>query len=160
MEHHEDLHLIVVSPESTLFDGKVEIVTLPGELGSFSVLYDHAPLISSLIKGEIKYTEDELEKSIGISSGFVEEQYSFGLCGNLIHNYVFVSRKEKIYHIVDHINGCIELGGYFTPCCLGIILPVSLHTDIFYLFGLFMFMFGCCYRVSPQKWWRFTWWRK
>ena len=64
MEHHEDLHLIVVSPESTLFDGKVEIVTLPGELGSFSVLYDHAPLISSLIKGEIK--------SIGISSGFVE----------------------------------------------------------------------------------------
>ena len=69
MEHHEDLHLIVVSPESTLFDG---IVTLPGELGSFSVLYDHAPLISSLIKGEIKYTEDELEKSIGISSGFVE----------------------------------------------------------------------------------------
>lgn len=69
MEHHEDLHLIVVSPESTLFDGKVEIVTLPGELGSFSVLYDHAPLISSLIKGEIKYTEDEL---IGISSGFVE----------------------------------------------------------------------------------------
>ena len=36
MEHHEDLHLIVVSPESTLFDGKVEIVTLPGELGSFS----------------------------------------------------------------------------------------------------------------------------
>ena len=35
MEHHEDLHLIVVSPESTLFDGKVEIVTLPGELGSF-----------------------------------------------------------------------------------------------------------------------------
>ena len=52
MEHHEDLHLIVVSPESTLFDGKVEIVTLPGELGSFSVLYDHAPLISSLIKGD------------------------------------------------------------------------------------------------------------
>lgn len=51
MEHHEDLHLIVVSPESTLFDGKVEIVTLPGELGSFSVLYDHASLISSLIKG-------------------------------------------------------------------------------------------------------------
>ena len=71
MEHHEDLHLIVVSPESTLFDGKVDIVILP-ELGSFSVLYDHAPLISSLIKGEIKYTEDELEKSIGISSGFVE----------------------------------------------------------------------------------------
>lgn len=31
MEHHEELHLIVVSPESTLFDGKVEMVTLPGK---------------------------------------------------------------------------------------------------------------------------------
>jgi len=73
MEHHEELHLIVVSPESTLFDGKVGMVTLPGEVGSFTVLYDHAPLISSLVRGEIKYREeDELEKSIGISSGFVE----------------------------------------------------------------------------------------
>lgn len=73
MEHHEELHLIVVSPESTLFDGKVEMVTLPGEVGSFTVLYDHAPLMSSLVRGEIKYREeDELEKSIGISSGFVE----------------------------------------------------------------------------------------
>ncbi len=72
MEHHEDLHLIVVSPESTLFDGKVEIVTLPGEMGSFSVLHGHAPLISSLVKGAIRYREDELEKSIAISSGFVE----------------------------------------------------------------------------------------
>ena len=35
-------------------------------------MHDHASLISSLIKGEIKYTEDGLEKSIGISSGFVE----------------------------------------------------------------------------------------
>lgn len=72
MEHHEELHLTVVSPESVLFDGEVGIVTLPGESGSFSVLYDHAPLISSLVKGEIKYTEDETEKSIDISSGFVE----------------------------------------------------------------------------------------
>ena len=72
MEHHEDLHLIVVSPESTLFDGKVEIVPQKGGTATSSGLYDHAPLISSLIKGEIKYTEDELEKSIGISSGFVE----------------------------------------------------------------------------------------
>ena len=65
MEHHEDLHLIVVSPESTLFDGKVEIVTLPGELGSFSVLYDHAPLISSLIKGERTNWRNQLEYRVG-----------------------------------------------------------------------------------------------
>ncbi|MDE5676623.1 MAG: ATP synthase F1 subunit epsilon [Phocaeicola sp.] len=72
MEHHEGFHLIVVSPESTLFDGKAEIVTLPGKQGSFTVLYDHAPLISSLVKGKIRYVDDEQEHTIGISSGFVE----------------------------------------------------------------------------------------
>ena len=73
MEHHEDLHLIVVSPESTLFDGKVEIVTLPGELGSFSVLYDHAPLISSLIKGEDKiHGGRNWRNQLEYRSGFVE----------------------------------------------------------------------------------------
>lgn len=72
MEHQEDLRLIVVSPESTLFDGTVEIVTLPGEVGSFSVLYDHAPLVSSLTKGVVRYREEGEEKFIPISGGFVE----------------------------------------------------------------------------------------
>lgn len=73
MEHHESLHLIVVSPETTLFDGKVQIVSLPGEMGAFSVLFGHAPLISSLVAGEIRYREaDEPEKSIGLTGGFVE----------------------------------------------------------------------------------------
>lgn len=72
MEHHENIQLTVLSPERTLFDGKVEIVSLPGELGAFSVLHGHAPLISSLVKGEIKFREDGQEKSIGIAGGFVE----------------------------------------------------------------------------------------
>lgn len=76
MEHHEDLHLIVVSPESTLFDGKVDIVILPGESGSFSnpsSVYFISPFINDDINGAWSCrTEDGLEKSIGISSGFVE----------------------------------------------------------------------------------------
>lgn len=72
MEYYEDFYLIVVFLESILFDGKVEIVILLGELGFFFVLYDYVLLILLLIKGEIKYMEDELEKLIGILSGFVE----------------------------------------------------------------------------------------
>lgn len=72
MERLENLHLMIVSPESTLFDGDVEIVTLPGEMGSFSVLRNHASLVSTLVQGEIKYRAEGEEKSIGISSGFVE----------------------------------------------------------------------------------------
>ena len=42
------LHLSIVSPEKSIFDGDVSIVTLPGTVGSFSILPGHAPIVSSL----------------------------------------------------------------------------------------------------------------
>ena len=35
------LQLTIVSPEHILFEGDVQLVTLPGTLGSFTVLPDH-----------------------------------------------------------------------------------------------------------------------
>ena len=40
------LHLNIVSPEKELFNGEVESVTLPGTMGSFSILPQHAPIVS------------------------------------------------------------------------------------------------------------------
>ena len=34
----KELHLSIVSPEKSVFDGDVKIVTLPGTIGSFSIL--------------------------------------------------------------------------------------------------------------------------
>lgn len=34
----KEMHLVIVSPERMLFDGKVSQVTLPGEMGEFQVL--------------------------------------------------------------------------------------------------------------------------
>ena len=42
------LRLKIVSPERVEFDGEVESVLVPGTLGSFEILQDHAPIISSL----------------------------------------------------------------------------------------------------------------
>ena len=47
--------LEILSPERTLYSGEVERVTLPGALGEFTVLRRHAPIISALVKGEVKY---------------------------------------------------------------------------------------------------------
>ena len=44
----KELHLSIVSPEKSIFDGDVKIVTLPGMIGSFSILPGHAPIVSSL----------------------------------------------------------------------------------------------------------------
>lgn len=46
--------LEIVSPEATLFKGEVTSVTLPGEVGSFQILNNHAPIVSILKHGVIK----------------------------------------------------------------------------------------------------------
>ena len=69
----KELHLSIVSPEKNIFDGDVKIVTLPGTLGSFSILPGHAPIVSSLQAGTLSYTTMEgEERTIDIQGGFVE----------------------------------------------------------------------------------------
>lgn len=50
--------LKVISAEKIMFDGKVSLVTLPGEKGLFTVLENHASLVSVLRPGEIVYDEE------------------------------------------------------------------------------------------------------
>ena len=51
----KDLHLNIVSPEKDIFDGEVDSVTLPGAMGSFTILPQHAPIVSSLKAGLVSY---------------------------------------------------------------------------------------------------------
>lgn len=69
------LNLKIVSPEKIVFNGSVESVTVPGSLGRFEILIDHAPIISSLEKGSVDYkTVDGELNSFDILGGFVEMQ--------------------------------------------------------------------------------------
>ena len=68
----EAIALHIVSPEGTLVETTVSAVTLPGTLGPFEVLKNHAALISSLEKGEIVYVSEGAEQRLPIASGFVE----------------------------------------------------------------------------------------
>ena len=69
----KELHLSIVSPEKSIFDGDVKIVTLPGTVGSFSILPGHAPIVSSLQAGTLSDTTMEgEERTIDIQGGFVE----------------------------------------------------------------------------------------
>lgn len=69
------LTLKVISPEKVVFTGEVESVTVPGTLGAFEILVDHAPLISSLESGVVTYLPKGSEKAqLNIMGGFVEVQ--------------------------------------------------------------------------------------
>jgi F-type H+-transporting ATPase subunit epsilon len=60
----------ILSPGASLFIGEASMVTLPGASGSFSVLDQHAPLISTLTQGEIVI--DSGKMSIPILRGVIE----------------------------------------------------------------------------------------
>ena len=49
------LNLKIVSPSGVLFDNSVESVMVPGTLGPFEILNNHAPIISSLEPGEVSF---------------------------------------------------------------------------------------------------------
>ena len=66
------IQLHIVSPEGTLVKQAVSAVTLPGTLGPFEVLKNHAALISSLEKGDIVYVSEGKEERLPVASGFVE----------------------------------------------------------------------------------------
>ena len=53
------MHLEVITPEQKIFEGEVTITTLPGSDGSFQVMKNHAPLVSSLAKGRLSYETKE-----------------------------------------------------------------------------------------------------
>lgn len=69
------LRLKVVSPEKVLFNGEVTRVIVPGTVGEFEILEHHAPIISSLEKGCVKYqAQPTQEEKLDILGGFVEVQ--------------------------------------------------------------------------------------
>ena len=69
----EKLYLNIISPEKEIYDGEIESVTLPGTMGTFTILPQHAPIVSSLVSGTVTYvTKGAEEASFNIKGGFVE----------------------------------------------------------------------------------------
>jgi len=67
------MYLEIVTPEEKLFTGEVKLVKLPGSKGSFEILRNHAPIISTLGSGIIKLiTLEGKELSFEIKGGLVE----------------------------------------------------------------------------------------
>ena len=66
------LKLKIVSPEKVEFEGEASDVKVPGTMGNFEILDNHAPIISSLQKGTVEYTTTEGVKQLVITGGFVE----------------------------------------------------------------------------------------
>ncbi len=49
-----DLHCEIVTPEKQIYNGTVGLVTVPGDMGQFTILKNHAPIITTLGAGKIR----------------------------------------------------------------------------------------------------------
>jgi F-type H+-transporting ATPase subunit epsilon len=67
------LEVEIVTPQRIVFSGKAASVSVPGSLSPFQILYNHAPIVSSLDYGLVKIV-DENDKDIwyATSAGFTE----------------------------------------------------------------------------------------
>lgn len=64
--------LEIISAEEMLFTGEVSVVTIPGAKGEFTVLRNHAPLVSILTAGNITYRDEQgKDGSTSVGGGVV-----------------------------------------------------------------------------------------
>jgi F-type H+-transporting ATPase subunit epsilon len=63
----------IITPDKKVFEGEVKSVRVPGKKGSFQVLKDHAPIISTLENGPVILVDmDGKQISYEINGGVIE----------------------------------------------------------------------------------------
>ena len=72
MQEKDNIQLVVLTPEKTILDAKVSKVALPASKGRFMVLYNHAPVITSLEEGDIVYETAGVAARLHALGGFAE----------------------------------------------------------------------------------------
>jgi F-type H+-transporting ATPase subunit epsilon len=66
------IRLEIVTPERLAYADEVDAVILPGSEGELGVLPHHAPLISLLGAGELRFRRGATEETFAIVGGFVQ----------------------------------------------------------------------------------------
>ncbi|WP_395809654.1 ATP synthase F1 subunit epsilon [Daejeonella sp.] len=67
------MKLEILTPDKKVYEGEIRSVTVPGTMGSFEVLKDHAPIISTLEDGKVIIRKDNTsDETIHIKGGVIE----------------------------------------------------------------------------------------
>ena len=75
IQNNQKMLLDILTPEKQLFEGEVKSVKLPGTNGEFEILNNHAPIISTLTKGEIRVIDSSSkQETFSINGGVIEMQ--------------------------------------------------------------------------------------
>ena len=97
--------LSIISAESKVFEGKVENILVPGMVGDFLVLSNHAPCISSIRPGFLEFSEGTSDKQrYFVSGGIIEviNNMVSVLVDSAVSGEKFV--KEDITNLISEVD--------------------------------------------------------
>lgn len=67
------MNLVILTPEKELFAGPIKSVKVPGTLGQFEILNNHAPIVAALGEGDVRVIKEDGESlNYSIDKGFIE----------------------------------------------------------------------------------------
>ena len=97
--------LTIISAESKVFEGKVENILVPGMVGDFLVLANHAPCISSIRPGFLEFSEGTSDKQRYFVAGGIIE-VSNNMVSVLVDSAVSGEKivKEDITNLISEVN--------------------------------------------------------
>ena len=97
--------LTIISAESKVFEGKVENILVPGMVGDFLVLSNHAPCISSIRPGFLEFSEGTSDKQRYFVSGGIIEVIN-NMVSVLVDSAVSGDKivKEDITNLISEVD--------------------------------------------------------
>jgi F-type H+-transporting ATPase subunit epsilon len=66
------MKLQIITPDQELFSGEVNSIIVPGTDGLIGILNNHAPMVSSLKKGQVKVGLEKDERLFDVNGGVIE----------------------------------------------------------------------------------------
>ena len=98
--------LTIISAENKVFEGKVENILVPGMVGDFLVLANHAPCISSIRPGFLEFSEGTGDKQRYFVSGGIIEVSNDDMVSVLVDSAVSGEKivKEDITNLISEVD--------------------------------------------------------
>ena len=90
--------LEIVTPEATLLNSEVISVSVPGINGSFQMLNNHAPIVSILTNGSVKFAGDAVKIEDEFQDQFTEENGEYVLA---IKSGTIEMKDNKVIILAD-----------------------------------------------------------
>ena len=97
--------LSIISAENKVFEGEVENILVPGMVGDFLVLANHAPCISSIRPGFLEFSEGTSDKQKYFVSGGIIEVIN-NMVSVLVDSAVSGEKivKEDITNLISEVD--------------------------------------------------------